>query len=156
MKSEIAARSFMVRTIPGVGKALVPSDPFADEFMASLKDQREILVSARKARSIRHHKLLFALLRRVVDNTDQWADEAVLLDDLKLATGLFETRVSALTGMPYPVPASISFAAMDGARFAAWFDKALTVLARDVLNVAPEALRAEIEAMVSPSEGRPA
>lgn len=151
MSRELSERAFTVRAMWSGVKCLVPSDPFAEEFMAPLKEGREVLLSARKARSIRQHRWLFALLRIVVQNADsRWADEQVLLEDLKLATGLFETRVSAITGMPYPVPASISFSAMPAERFGAWLDKAVAVLAQDVLRVAPEALRAEIEAMIAP------
>lgn len=155
--SDVEARAFKKVRNPATGRSgLVPADQFADEFMASLKDGQQVLVTVRKPRSIAQHRWLFALLRKVVENSDKWADEKVLLDDLKLATGLFETRVSAINGLPYPVPASISFAAMDGARFSTWVDKAVSVLARDVLGCAPEALRAEVEAMLDPSERRAA
>lgn len=141
--SDLTARAFMVRE-SGAGKCLVPADAFAEEFMRPLKVGREVLVSARRPRSARHHRLLFALLRKVVENTDRWADEQTLLDDLKLATGLFETRVSALTGLPYPVPASISFGSMDQHRFSVWFEKAVAKLA-EVLGVSPEELCGEVE-----------
>jgi hypothetical protein len=154
MSTDLSARAFRVSRIQGI-KVLVPADPFADEFMAPLKEGRDILVSTHNPRNPSHHKLLFALLRKVVENSDKWADEKVLLDDLKLATGLFETRTSAITGMPYPVPASIAFSAMSQERFARWFDKALTVLARDVLGVVPQTLRNEVEAMLGErSHGR--
>jgi hypothetical protein len=91
----------MVSRIAGV-KCLVPSDLFSEEFMAPMREGREVLLSARKPRSVRQLRFLFALLRVVVRNSEKWADEHVLLDDLKLATGLFETRVSAITGMPDP------------------------------------------------------
>jgi hypothetical protein len=143
--TDLSARAFVVRSRLGVGKYLVPADQFAEEFLSGLKDGREILVSARKARSVQHHRYLFALLRRVVENTDgRWADEQVLLEDLKLATGLFETRISALTGMPYPVPASISFASMDQQRFSVWFEKAVQKLA-EALGISTEILLGEIE-----------
>ena len=151
MSADLEARAFRKVRNPATGRSgLVPMDEPADEFMASLKDGQQVLVTIRKPRSIQHHRLLFALLRKVTDNSDRWANERVLLDDLKLATGLFETRISALNQMPYPVPASISFAAMGQEEFGRWFEKAIAVLARDVLNCAPEALRAEVEAMVEP------
>ncbi len=141
--SEMQSRAFLKRE-----GALYPSDPWAQEFMDRLKDDAEILVSVRKPRSVRNHRLLFALLRKTVENTDgRWADEEVLLDDLKLATGLFQTRVSALTGMPYPVPASISFASMDQPRFSAWFAKAVVVCA-EVLGCTPDELLGEVEGSV--------
>lgn len=151
--SDLTARAFMVQVIQGV-KCLVPSDPFAMEFMGPLKVGFEILVSTRRPRSMRQHKLLFALLRKVIDNSDKWADTTVLLDDLKLATGLFETRFNAFTGLPYPVPSSISIASMDGERFSAWFQKAIAVLARDVFHTLPETVQAEIESMLEPRKPR--
>jgi hypothetical protein len=66
-----------------------------------------------------------------------------LLDDLKLATGLYEIRVSAFSGMPYPVPASINFASMDQARFAPWFEKAVGQLAT-ALGITPAELLEEV------------
>jgi hypothetical protein len=154
--TDVDARAFIKRRNPRTGASgLVPADQFAEEFLATIPDGREVLVTVRKPRSVQFHRLLFALLRKVVENTDRWANERLLLEDLKLATGLFETRVSALTGMPYPVPASISFASMNADEFHRWFDKAITVLARDVLNTAPDALRAEVMAMVEP-QGRAA
>lgn len=138
--TDLQSRAFMWRR-----GALYPSDRFAEEFCCRLKDGAEILLSARKPRSVKNHRLLFALLRITVENTEgKWADEKVLLDDLKLATGLFETRVSALTGLPYPVPASISFAAMSQDRFLPWFEKAVAVCA-DVLGCTPEELLGEVE-----------
>lgn len=155
--TDVEARAFVKRRNPATGRCgLVPADQWADEFMATIKDGQQVLVTVRKPRSVQFHRLLFALLRKVVENSDRWATERVLLDDLKLATGLFETRVSALTGMPYPVPASISFASMSADEFHRWFDKALLVLARDVLNCAPEALRAEVDAMLEPQGRRAA
>ncbi len=123
---------------------LYPSDRFAQEFMAPLKEGREILLSAKKPRNVAHHRKLFALLNKVIENTDRWANTTVLLEDLKLATGLFTTRVSVLTGMPYPVAASISFASMPQEEFARWFEKALEVLA-GVLGCTPNELNNEVE-----------
>jgi hypothetical protein len=125
--TDINARQFRRR-----GNVLAPDDIMADELLASFKDGDPVLVRIHKPRNIAHHRKLFAVLRKVVENTDKWADTKVLLDDLKLATGLFETRVSALTGMPYPVPASINFASMDQARFEEWFKKATNKLAEAI------------------------
>jgi hypothetical protein len=154
--TDLEARPFKKVRNPRTGLCgLVPMDVNATEWLHSLPDGKDVLVSIRKPRSVRFHRLLFALLRKVVENSDRWANERILLDDLKLATGLFTTRVSQLTGMPYPVPASISFASMSADEFGKWFDKAITVLSRDVLNCATDELRAEVLAMVEP-QGRAA
>jgi hypothetical protein len=134
-------RSYAFRRVGGV---LKPSSMATCRFMDGLKDGREVLVSVRTPRNILHHRKLFALLERTIENSDRWANKEVLLEDLKLATGLFTTRVSALSGMPYPVPASISFAAMDQKTFGEWYEKAVAVLAEH-LGVDPETLLAEVE-----------
>ena len=143
--TDLDARCFVKRR-----GALWPADIMSDEFMSRVGEGKEIMVTPRRARNPRHHRLLFAMLRKVVENTDQWASEAELLDNLKLATGLAEVRVNLLTGKPYAIPASISFAAMDQTKFAAWFDQAVAILAMRVLRVAPSELREEIMAMCEP------
>lgn len=144
--SDLDARCFIRRS-----NYLVPADIMADEFLATIKIGREVLVSIRRARNPRHHRLLFAALRKVVENTDRWADEETLLDELKLATGLAEIRVNLLTGKPYAVPASISFAAMDQLRFSQWFERATPILAQSI-GVENAALLAEVNAMMMPRE----
>lgn len=144
--NDLDARSFVKRQ----GK-LVPADIMADELLAGIPEGREVLVSIRRPRNPKHHRLLFALLRKVRDNSEKWDSDQALLDDLKLATGLFETRVNLVTKKAYAVPGSISFASMSQYAFRAWFDQVLVVLATNVLGCTTDELRAEIEAMVEPS-----
>jgi hypothetical protein len=143
MASDLDARAFTKRK-----GHLVPSDIMADDMISRIKEGGEVLVSIRRARNPRHHRLLFAALNKVVENCDQWPSVEALLDELKLATGHAEVRVNLLTGKPYAVPASINFASMPQDKFAAWFDQVVGILATKALNVAPEALRAEIMLMV--------
>ena len=147
MSTDLDARAFTKRR-----GCLWPSDPIAEEMIEKLKDGKEVLVTIRRARNPQHHRLLWAMLRKVVDNSDQWASEAVLLDELKLATGLAEVRVNLLTGKPYAVPGSISFAAMDQTKFSAWFDQAVHLLATRVLKCAPQEFLDEITAMAGPRD----
>lgn len=145
--TDLDARAFIKRQ----GK-LVPADIMADEFLAEIPEGREVLVTVRRPRNPRHHRLLFALLRKVVENTDDYASEAELLDDLKLATGHAEKRVNLLTGEPYAVARSISYASMDQTAFAHWYKRAILVLATRVLRCAPEDLEREVLEM---ADGRP-
>lgn len=134
-------RSYAFRKVGGV---LKPSSLPTTRFMDELKDGREVLVSVRAPRNILHHRKLFALLEVTLTHSDAWATKETLLDDLKMATRLFTNCTSKLNGMSYPVPKSISFAAMPQQEFAEWFDKAMVVLA-DHLGVDPETLLAEVE-----------
>jgi hypothetical protein len=156
MSADIEARCFRKMRNPTTGRTgLVPCDQWADEFMAGLKDGQEVLVTVRKPRSVRQHRLLFGLIKLTMDNTDRWATKEVLLNDLKLATGLFETRISAFNGMPYPVPASISFGSMPQSAFNEWFQKAAAALA-GVLGCTAEDLIREVMELVEPLDRRAA
>ncbi len=148
--TDLSARCFIKR-----GTSLWAADMHADEMMRGIKEGAQVLVTVRRPRSVQHHRKLFALFHVVLEQTDRWADATVLLEDLKLATGLFETRVSALTGMPYPVPASISFAAMSQDRFEAWYAKAIRVLS-DHLGTDVETLGREVAEAASNSVRRAA
>lgn len=124
--------------------ALVPADAHAAEFLESLKDGREIIVSVRKARNPLHHRLFFALLRKVVENSEDWNTEEELLDAVKMATGHVERR-HRLDGEEYLVPRSISFAAMDQIKFRRFFDRAVWLLATKVLGCTPDELLGEVD-----------
>jgi hypothetical protein len=63
--SDLDARSFVKRQ----GK-LVVADMMADELFNGLPEGREVLVSIRRLRNPKHHRLLFARLRKVRNNSE--------------------------------------------------------------------------------------
>lgn len=135
--SDLEGRLFTKR--PG---ALVASDQFADEFMAGIPDGKTVLVTVRRPRSPQHHRFFFALLRKVVDNSDDWNDTEELLDALKIASG--HTRpVLCFDGSITRVPRSIDFASMGEDVFTRFKNRALYLLGR-ILGVAPETLMVEV------------
>lgn len=141
--TDLDARCFVKR-----GGALVPRDFMAEEMLEGIGEGKEVLVIVRKARNPRHLRLLFAMLRKITDNSDDWVDEENLLDDIKLSTGHAERRVNLITGQPYEAPRSIAVASMDQLRFKRWFDRAVHVLATKILHCLPEELEREILEMV--------
>ncbi|GJE77205.1 DUF1367 family protein [Methylorubrum suomiense] len=148
--SDLEGRLFIRRA-----QGFVPADIMAEDAMNKVAVGSTVMLTVRRPRNPAHHRKLFALFSVVLEQTDRWADSTVLLEDLKLATGLFETRVSALTGMPYPVPASISFAAMSQDRFEAWYAKAIRVLSEH-LGTDVEALGREVAEAAAASARRAA
>ena len=142
--SDLDARCFVKR-----GNTLVPADFAADEFLSGIPDGREILVSVRRPRSPQHHRWFFALLRKVVENSEHWSSEEDLLDDLKLMTGHFTRRVNLLTGDICLVAKSINFASMPEDPFRRFKDRALFVLSK-VLGVDPLQLMEETNATQKP------
>jgi len=93
------------------GNTLVPADQHAEEFVNGIAEGREVIVTMRKARSPQHHRFFWALLSKVVENSDDWQTPEEVLDALKLATGHAERRMN-IDGGVYLAPKSISFAAM--------------------------------------------
>src|SRR5271170_2868374 len=122
------------------GETLVPAEINAEAFLHSVPEGREVLVSIRRARSVPQHRLMFALLRRVCENSDQWASENELLDAVKLAVGHVELRLT-LDGRGYRAPKSISFASMKQDAFQRFFDRAVYVLSK-MIGVTPDELLA--------------
>lgn len=185
-------------------QALVPADLMADEWLAKQPVGAKLSMTGRKPRNPKHHAKLFALLRKCVENTEHiWADEAVLLEELKHATGLSVARRCLLVDDALPphlreilnqleevsrkavsdcwlgsdriaklmggagrliktlyeqtltihIIGSIAFDAMDQDRFNEWYERALQVVAVEVLGVTPDALKAEIEEMIFREDG---
>ena len=137
--SDLDARLFRRRD-----NMLVPVDRYAHEWLCTI-DGRPVMVSVRRPRNPEHHRLLFALLRTVVDATGKWPDVKTLLHDLKMATGLTETHINGITGEIVVRPQSISFAAMDQQRFRPWFDRATFLISAEVLDMPQSRLISMLE-----------
>lgn len=143
---DLEARAFRRK-----GKALVPSDLHAEEFLDDIKDGTEVLVSIRKARSVEHHRFFFAKLKAIVDVTGRWGDVEELLDDLKLATRHVEKRQNVITGQYFMRPRSISFASLGQAAFRRFDDRCNYVLAEAGIDVGEIVKQASEAAKRAPS-----
>lgn len=138
--TDLEARCFIKRD-----NSLVPADVAAEEFLAGIKNGREVVVSIRRARSPQHHRWFFGMLRKVLENTeDRWADEDDLLDDLKLATGHTVRRVNMLTGAVEKMAKSINFASMAEDPFRRFRDRCLYVIQR-ATGIDPVELMQEVD-----------
>ena len=126
-----------------VGGALVPADYIADDVMSTIPEGGELVVTLRRARNPRFHRWFFALLRKVIDNTDgRWASEEQLLYALKMATGHCEPA-PALTGEVLLHPKSINFAAMDELKFKTFVARCLDEIHLN-LGIDPDLLMEEV------------
>lgn len=128
--TDLDARAFRKR-----GKSLVPSDRHAEEFIDALPDDKEVLVSIRRPRSIKHHKFFFAKLRAIIEATGRWQTEDDLLQDLKLATRHVEKRQNVITKDYYMAPRSINFASMSQDAFKRFNDRCDYVLSEAGVDV---------------------
>lgn len=128
------------------GNALVPSDVAADELMASLPAEGEVLIRVARPRSVIHHRWFFALLRLTIDATgkrDVWPTEENLLDALKLAVGHVDT-VASIDGEIMLIPKSIAFGSMSQDEFARFVRRCAWVIF-DHFGVDVEELMAEVD-----------
>lgn len=114
------------------GNRLAAADPISAETISSIKLKETVTASICRPRNVKHHRKLWALLTVVQANQNTFATTQDLLGALKLATGLFDTG-KTIDGIPYVIPQSISFTAMDQARFEEWYDKAIEVILTKVL-----------------------
>lgn len=129
------------------GNTLVPADRMAEQDMETLGD-KPVLVDVRKPRSLGHHRLMFSLLRKVVENTPSPISEDALLSWIKVRVGHVE-YVPLAFGKSYAAPASISFAKMDQAAFNTFFEQAVTLICEEVIPGLDRAgLMEEVMAMV--------
>jgi len=126
-----------------VGGALVPADFNADDTIHDIPEGAEVLVSIRQPRNPKHHRWFFALLRKVIDNTDgRWKNEEELLFALKMATGHCEPS-PALTGEVVLFPKSISFASMGELAFKSFVARCLDEIHLN-LGIDPDLLMDEV------------
>lgn len=128
-----------------VGGHLVPADIHADAFMReNVKDGREVLVSIRKARNLKHHRFFRALLTHVVEATGGiYADDDDLLEVLceEVGHGRYYTN---MRGERRFKRRSTSFAAMDQVKFKRFVDRCLFVF-EDRLGIDATRLLREVD-----------
>lgn len=134
------------RKAPGTGKRKEPVclrvtpggmlEP-ASAYYASMLRARRLRVGdlvhadLTKPRNPKHHRLVFALLQRVLDNQDGLVTIEQLLTVVKIKTGRVETIVDASSGKVFYVPQSIAFASMDQGEFSVFWTDLCRVVARD-------------------------
>lgn len=112
---------------------LAPTDEEGREILEAWPKGKEVIVSVHVARNPKHHRLLFALIRKLIEGGAFDGDENSLLIYLKYATGLTDP-VADHNGDIHWVPRSIAFESMDQAHFNRFFDRACYVVAQNLLG----------------------
>ena len=130
------------------GLTLVPADRLAEEDLQALPIGKQLLVEVRKPRSLQHHRLLFALLRKVAESTPTPLSENALLSWVKVRTGYVE-MVPLGFGKSYAAPASIAFGNMDQGEFGLFFDRVVELICAEIVpGLGKPELLAEIQEML--------
>jgi Protein of unknown function (DUF1367) len=132
------------------GVSLVPADFHAEEILSEIKDGQEVVISIRLPRNPYHHRWFFALLNKVVSNSDRFHDEDELLSCLKVACG-HTKPIQLLSGEIYRLPRSINFASMSQDAFQRFTKRALYVLGQ-MTGIDPESLIKEVDETQPPAQ----
>lgn len=134
------------------GMTLLPVDDESRELIAKIKDNRDVIVDIKQARSPRHHRLFYGICKFVKMHSETMADASIdqIKNALKLATGFVETYVDCQTGKSMYVAKSIAWESMDQTEFYVFFDAACAVVANRWLpdGTTPEDVRRELLSII--------
>lgn len=140
--ADIEAKGFIHRVRDGQ-HYLVPADVSAEEWLAAIPVNKEILVSGRRPRYPLHHRWFFLLLSRIVQSAPGFEDATDLLDAIKLAVGHVK-RQQKLSGEVVLLPRSIDFASMGEDEFIRFVARAKYVIAA-ALHIDIDALMKDVD-----------
>ena len=131
------------RTLDG----FIPANDDANEFFGKCKLGQLVTMDAKQSRNLKFHRLFFAILKLISENSNPHISEAAALHFAKLAAGVGEV-VTDSRGEKHFIPGSISFARMDQAAFDAFVQSAIPPLVgRFMQGTAPDAVIAEAMAL---------
>jgi hypothetical protein len=133
-------------------RTLAAVDQEGLDLLARIKGNRDVVVEVKQARNPRHHRLLWAMLKLIADHTDRFPSTAAALTALKVACGEVDPVIDPVSGEVFWTTRSIAFESMSQVEFAAFFDRAVNIVANRWMppHTTPESVRAEIEAMIEP------
>lgn len=127
--------------------SLIPTDSEGDDILRRIQYGQEVMIDVRAARNPRHHRLFFAILHKLVENTDFFVDIEDALKAVKVACQLVDTYIDE-TGRVIYILRSIAWERMGQVEFSKLFDLAINVACNRWLpGTDAEDLRDEIFAM---------
>lgn len=107
--------------------SLIPVYSADSEIMSKIKENDMVSIEVRKARNPRQHALFFALLKCVLDNSENFKSIDEVLIYAKYKLGLVEMHT--FDGHVITIPKSIAFENMDNLEFTDVLNRALDIFA---------------------------
>lgn len=111
---------------------LRPVDDDGLEILINLKEDQQVMVNIHAARNPRQHRLLFALIKMVIDGGAWDGDTDSLLEYIKYGVGHVRTSIDP-DGVVHTVPASIKYESMPQDKFNRFFDRAVWLISSRLL-----------------------
>jgi len=106
---------------------LVPATALDLELLERYALKSQLEVSLYQRRSLKHHRLYWAILHLVQQNSDAWKSVQTLHGVLMVDAGYY-IRQPRLNGDIIEIPSSIAWDARDQAEFNVYFEDAMNVL----------------------------
>ncbi len=126
------------------GRGLLPCDEDGRELMAALSQGQQVMVNIHTPRNIRHHRLFFVLLHKIVEAGAWSGSREALRKTLLYETNTVDIVIMFDGTIEYTVR-SMDFENMPQNEFNIFFDKALEKISNDLLQSDDwELLKAEI------------
>jgi len=133
------------RTVEG----FIPANEAAQGFFYKTKLGELVTLTGKKPRGLKYHRLFFAILKLISENSQPPISPGAALHFAKIAAGVGEV-VTDSRGETHFVPGSISFAKMDQAGFEAFVQSAIPPLVgRFMRGSAPDDVIAEAMELAS-------
>lgn len=110
------------------GGVLIPADAEGRSIIDALREGKDVMVEVKPARNPRHHRMFFALLNLLVENTEAFDSVEGALTAVKIACGEVDPIIDQTTGKTFWTLRSIAFEKMDQARFNRLFERALHII----------------------------
>jgi len=147
MTDEIPMRRF--------GDALHAVDEVsAQQLRAAAKEGADVLVVVRSRRNPDQHRFAWALASKVAEACG-FFDPEDAMDFLKIKARHVRYVTDPRTGQIHLVPKSINFASCTQAEFSRLINRMVWLVCSEILpGISEEELRAEVEAMVAPTDRR--
>jgi len=130
--------------------ALRPADEAGCEALRKIANGKLVIVEVKQSRNLQHHKLFWALMTTVWENSDHSRYPTVedFAGAVKICLGL-RTRIELPNGTIGFIPGSIAFHKMDQGEFDKFYERVCDLIAEHFLpGVTSDELRNEVNLMI--------
>lgn len=141
-----------VSDCPRCGVVLRAADQMAEEDLNALPRDKPFMVEAKRTRSLQHHRLLFALIRKAARACPTPITENALRQWLTVRTGHVDVLPLGF-GQSYMAPRSWAFDKMDQTEFRKLFDDVVKLILTEVAPSLPASFADEFLSLLDGAEG---
>lgn len=131
------------------GKRLAPANQIAEDDLATIPHDKDLLVTIRRPRNIKQFSLAWSLAQKVADACDWLHDKTDAMDYLLIRSRHVKYLTNPMTGDVQIVPKSIALASMKQEEFDRLFKRLTHIVLTEIMpGVSEGELKSEIHQMI--------